>query len=316
MRLRTAPQLRHFSERELAREIRYGRAYLNDENVIVPFISGATQVSNTFDGGTDGAGATGDITTGNSGGVNGTAFNQVLKDTTGTPGTVAYSSAQVKRGALSMQVASGSVSSAACVVWSTARGSFTDDYMRAYFYATAWPSIVGRQVQWFISTLTSIGAIRWTNTGTWAILNPSNTVVATSTTVIPTGQWCRIEAFKHYDTAAGYITCRIFKGANVDGSTPDEEFGGSGFTWADTAGTADRIYIGMPGAGGANQPAGGSFFVDDIASGAATWIGPSVLNQSLRPDADNAAGGWTTTPLWSKVDEATPGGDVITATAS
>jgi hypothetical protein len=38
--------------------------------------------------------------------------------------------------------------------------------------------------------------------------------------------------------------------------------------------------------------------------------------QTLRPDADTDADSWTTTPLWSKVDEASAGGDVITATAS
>lgn len=38
--------------------------------------------------------------------------------------------------------------------------------------------------------------------------------------------------------------------------------------------------------------------------------------QQLRPDADTDADSWTTAPLWSKVDEASAGGDVITATAS
>lgn len=38
--------------------------------------------------------------------------------------------------------------------------------------------------------------------------------------------------------------------------------------------------------------------------------------QRIRPDADNLDGGWTTAPLWSKVDEETAQGDVITATAN
>jgi hypothetical protein len=42
----------------------------------------------------------------------------------------------------------------------------------------------------------------------------------------------------------------------------------------------------------------------------------AVVIQVLRPDADIANGGWATAPLWSKVDEASAGGDVITATAS
>lgn len=35
------------------------------------------------------------------------------------------------------------------------------------------------------------------------------------------------------------------------------------------------------------------------------------MAQFARPDADQAAGSWTTTPLWSKVDEGSDGGDTI-----
>ena len=38
--------------------------------------------------------------------------------------------------------------------------------------------------------------------------------------------------------------------------------------------------------------------------------------QRLYPDGDIAATGWSTAPLWSKVDEAAAGGDVITAVSS
>lgn len=38
--------------------------------------------------------------------------------------------------------------------------------------------------------------------------------------------------------------------------------------------------------------------------------------QQIRPDADIATTGWATAPLWSKVDESSPDGTVITATAS
>jgi len=38
--------------------------------------------------------------------------------------------------------------------------------------------------------------------------------------------------------------------------------------------------------------------------------------QGIYPDADTATTGWSSTPLWSKVDEASPDGTVISATAS
>ncbi len=37
--------------------------------------------------------------------------------------------------------------------------------------------------------------------------------------------------------------------------------------------------------------------------------------QFARPDADQAAGSWTSTPLWSKVDEGLDGGDTIASDA-
>jgi hypothetical protein len=43
-------------------------------------------------------------------------------------------------------------------------------------------------------------------------------------------------------------------------------------------------------------------------------VGPPP--QQLRPDADLATAGWSTAPLWSKVDEAVAGGDVISAVSS
>jgi len=49
---------------------------------------------------------------------------------------------------------------------------------------------------------------------------------------------------------------------------------------------------------------------------AAVFNTGAVLQQ-IRPDADNAAGSWTTTPLWSKIDEAvTDDADFITNTAA
>lgn len=42
----------------------------------------------------------------------------------------------------------------------------------------------------------------------------------------------------------------------------------------------------------------------------------TVATQTLRPDADTTTTGWTSTPLFSKINESSPDGTVITATAS
>jgi hypothetical protein len=42
----------------------------------------------------------------------------------------------------------------------------------------------------------------------------------------------------------------------------------------------------------------------------------AAATQQIRPDADIVTTGWSTAPLFSKVNESSPGGTVITATAS
>jgi hypothetical protein len=44
--------------------------------------------------------------------------------------------------------------------------------------------------------------------------------------------------------------------------------------------------------------------------------GPPIEYQNFRPSADLAAAGWTPTPLWSRVDEDAPAGDVITGVSA
>lgn len=48
----------------------------------------------------------------------------------------------------------------------------------------------------------------------------------------------------------------------------------------------------------------------------ATALISSFVSQAIRPDADVTTTGWTTTPLWSKIEEESADGTVITATAS
>lgn len=45
-------------------------------------------------------------------------------------------------------------------------------------------------------------------------------------------------------------------------------------------------------------------------------LSPAAATQQLRPDADTTTTGWTSTPLFSKINESSADGTVITATAS
>jgi len=67
-------------------------------------------------------------------------------------------------------------------------------------------------------------------------------------------------------------------------------------------------------------PATTATWTTDVAVTAECFVAlypaAAALPQQIRPDADTDASTWTTTPLWSKIDEVTAGGDVITATAA
>lgn len=71
----------------------------------------------------------------------------------------------------------------------------------------------------------------------------------------------------------------------------------------------------MPSAGtisGGSFAGGNSVF---IRYGLAV-IAAAVSTQAVRPDADTTTTGWTSTPLFSKINESSPDGTVITATAA
>lgn len=94
-----------------------------------------------------------------------------------------------------------------------------------------------------------------------------------------------------------------------------------------TAGTEvwDRNNGGGPSSAGVYriESGAGSYAVSGSWTGSSGYTGAAVAYlsatgppQTLRPDADVTTTGWTTTPLWSKIEETSADGTVITATAS
>lgn len=234
-----------------------------------------TLVTNTFEGGSDGT----TITTGNSGGTSGTAFDVVTFDATGTPGVVAFSNVQAI-GGLASRYQVGSVNALTCVGWSTARGSLTDDYVRAYFYLTNNFTLSCAVFRWLSGALANMGRVTWVGTGGSAnkiqLLDNASAQVGISTSVLALNTRHRIEAFFHADTATAQLTVRLFLGANVNGTTPDETI--TSTTWAGPTTTSGRVDIGCAVPGGASEPSGGGFlYADNIAAGGTDWLGPAAV---------------------------------------
>lgn len=234
-----------------------------------------TLVTNNFEGGSDGT----TITTGNSGGASGTAFDGVSRDATGTPGVVAFSNVQARAGALSGRFQVGSVTAITAANWSTARGTITDDFVRAYFYLTSSFTLNMGVIKWYSAALANYGSILWGGAGAnkLSILNNVGASIAgPSTTVLSLNAWHRLEAHHFADTAAAQTTLRIFAGVNVNGTTPDETL--TSTTYAGPTTSTGRVDIGCAAAGGASEPSSSGFlYADDIVAGGTDWIGPVAV---------------------------------------
>lgn len=110
-----------------------------------------------------------------------------------------------------------------------------------------------------------------------------------------------------------YVWCCVdFAGDGVGSGSPaptntrENSAGASDYLVCDLTNVSSNQSYGETG-GGASGPF--SLLVVEI-------VASTLTMQNVYPDADTAAGSWTTTPLWSKVDEVSAGGDVITSDAA
>lgn len=272
------------------------RALQGNANVIR---LGSLVLSNGYEGNTDGAnisagGNIGDVNNADGTGVG--AGNTVKFD-----GTKALTA-----GSMSVKHAMAAVANAYWS-WTQAAGQFgaqTDYYIRGYFQTD---TIVANQ-----ELITGV-----VSTYSWKIqLNASGQVVlcagstskATSSHTISTGQTFRVEA--HIDHTNNAITCRLFIGANSEGSTPDEEFSYTGQTMGNANDTQLRI--------GPQSSNTLNLWSDGIAMATAGWLGSLTAaggqTRAITPAAINATS--TFGGSVAKITTITPAAlDVITTEA-
>lgn len=146
-------------------------------------------------------------------------------------------------------------------------------------YRTVAPArtLAYRRVYWYSADMTTGTVVMSAQTG--ATTNGSNiqipasgairlrdvtTVVATSSITAVVDQWYRFEQF--VDSAAGTHRLRVFTGANLHGTVPDDEISG-----ALTVGTWDRLTLGTNAANTLD------WFWDTYADGTLDWIGPAAV---------------------------------------
>jgi hypothetical protein len=121
---------------------------------------------------------------------------------------------------------------------------------------------------------------------------------------VAASQWVRIET--HLNCATTTWEYRLFNTA--DSTTADATGGGAGCSVSANAG---NITFGI----NVTTPASFTVYFDDVAISTVGWIGPAVSNQILRPDADLTVGGWSSAPLYSKLNDSSDS-TYITETSS
>jgi hypothetical protein len=293
--VRVSPQLRGRSKQDILRMVKDGRAFL-DGDVIVPTVAGgaAPPLANTLDGGTQGTA----MTTLNTGGTSGDAFNVFTSPAPVFDNTHAHS------GTFSMLCATAATPVALRAEWTTL-GSITGDaWVRGYFW---FPSVLATQctILGFRSGsggLISQITIEPTTMHLRLEYSSLGTNVGSTATGLATGQWVRVEV--RFNPFGGALEAWFY-------NTPDAAIGSPTDHVASSGGTAqggfDQLRIGVATT---PAPASYSLWIDDLAVSTSAQIGPNIVTQSARPDADVTDGGWvnragSNVNLYQSIDEAT-----------
>jgi hypothetical protein len=230
----------------------------------------APPLANTFESGQpDGT----SITTGNSGPAAGDAFTLV----TGPP---AYSMTQVAHGALSAKCDTAQANKQSFVSWN-ALGSLTSDvFFRTYLWFGSAPSGTGLRLMFFLTNAAAVGCQLMLNTDrTLQILNSVGSSVATSSAVLATSTWYRIEVRVKPATTNNEVEVRIY--ADMDSTTITDTF--SHLTHTGGA-NLDRFDVGA--CEFANGPTSFVFYIEDVGLATSDWLGPALPDPTppVNPD--------------------------------
>lgn len=212
--------------------------------------------SNSFEGGTNGT----TITTANSGGVSGDAFDSTA---IGTGSTLTYDTSKAAHGTTSaLATTNGSASAAAAFVKFLPSAS-SRIATHLYINLNTLPATTTPMVVFSPRSGTTISVrVAVTQTGTVQLRDPSNTVMWTSTATVSPGTWyrCEFQSVLNGDTT-GNASVQLF---TLDSLTALDAASNVAMTGLPT--TYDRIYAG-------------------IAIGSAAVFSVNVDDFALKPDA-------------------------------
>jgi hypothetical protein len=223
----------------------------------------APPLSNTLEGGTD----TTTITTGNSGGASGDAFNNVV---IGASATETFSATHAAHGGLAMKITQPASGVSTYVDWTGFGTLTTDVWFRLYVYRTANGSSEGYVVSVRNAAAAACCYIAISAAGIIRIWNASSAQAAlTGSVAVGLNQWVRIEMRVFPSTTIGEIDWWLY-------NTPDAPIGSHDETKSATglvlAANVDQVRWGMPST---PQPVSESSWYDDLAVSTAGQLGPA-----------------------------------------
>ena len=250
--------------------------------------------TNSFEGGSNGT----TITTGNSGGASGDAFDNAPAP--GTSATMTFSTAQAAHGSVSMSTSSGGTSTTAYAGYTLA--SVSSDFVRAYYRLTSLPS-AQQVVMRYLSGGSQSLRVNVKTDGAIEVRNAANGVITngTTTATVSAGAWFRIELSITFSATVGAITLRLY--LSPDSTSITETLT---MTNAALTATSNEVRFGI-GAGTANAV---QCWCDDVAIEGATWHGPAVRSITPTGIAVAAAVG---TPALAQSFSVTPTGIAVPA---
>lgn len=217
-----------------------------------------TLLQNNAEGGTSGT----TVTTGNSGGVSGNAFDAV---NIGTGAAVTFDNTHAAHGGLSYNVSVGATSANANLQWSTSMGAQTTIWFRAYYYLTANFSVAHRIFECTTSG-TLVGSVELSTTGKIIMQNTAAAAVLTSTNSVPLNQWFRVEGFITGSATVGQLSFSLY-------STQDSQLALESQTSTatqNTTGSPDTYLFGIIG-----TTSTGPYWIDEPAISNTGLIGPT-----------------------------------------
>ncbi len=222
-------------------------------------------VANSFEGGTNGVA----VTTANSGGTSGDAFNAVAGAVAGA--TLAYSATEMAHGSLALQVATAATAGTQWVGYTTSFGTNSDFYLRFNLYLTALPAASATLWRGFSGAAT-LCSLNMNTSGQLRVQDSLGVVVSGSTSgALPTGQWVRVELHITMSTTVGQTELRVYHSVDSTVATFSAQ---STATLNLGATSADGYRMGLQ----TTQANYGPTWFDDYALSTTTWLGPAAAS--------------------------------------